>query len=172
MDTTRYNSGARAFHWTIAGLVIFNFASGLLNDALEQTFNVIPLHKSVGLTVLVLSIGRLGWRLAWTRPPYPASLSTLEARLASIVHGLFYILMLAMPLSGWIFSSAGKYPLSWFGLFDWPKLAMTRDMPLVGASREFHEIGGWIFLALVVLHVGAALRHHFVLRDGVLKRMV
>lgn len=85
---------------------------------------------------------------------------------------LLYGLMLAMPLSGWIMASAGKYPLTWFGLFDLPKLPVTRADPLYELGHEGHEILGWVMLALVIFHVGAALRHHFVLRDNVLQRML
>jgi cytochrome b561 len=95
------------------------------------------------------------------------------ARLAARgVHVLLYGLMLAMPLSGWIMASAGKYPLTWFGLFDLPKLPVTRADPLYELGHEGHEILGWVMLALVIFHVGAALRHHFVLRDNVLQRML
>jgi len=85
---------------------------------------------------------------------------------------MFYVLMLVLPVTGWIFSSAGKYPLSFYGLFEWPKLALTKDMPIVGAAHETHEILGYTFAALVVLHIGAALYHHFSLKDATLRRML
>lgn len=168
----RYNRGARALHWIIALMVIANLASGLLNDALEDVVRLIPLHKSIGITVLALTLVRIAWRFTWRAPPHPAGLSRLEITAARGVQGLFYGLMLAMPLSGWIMTSAGKYPLSWFGLADLPKLAVTRTDPAYLVAREAHEILGWLFLMLAVLHVAAALRHHFLLRDNVLKRMM
>lgn len=168
----KYNRGARAFHWAIAIFIIINLAVGLLHEPLEKTVNLIPLHKALGLTVLVLTLGRIGWRLAWTKPPLPGSVTPFERAAASATHFLLYVLMLAMPLTGWIFSSAGKFPLSFFGLFDWPKLPVTKENPIVGVSHEGHEVLGWVMLALVVLHVAAALRHQFVLRDGILRRML
>jgi len=167
----RYNRVARLLHWSIAVLVIANLASGLLHEPLEGVVRLIPVHKAIGLTVLVLTLVRIAWRLTWTAPPHPASMTRREAAAAKAVHGVFYLLMLAMPLSGWIMASAGKYPLTWFGLFDWPKLSVSREGAAYAAAGPAHEWLGWLFLALAVIHVAAALRHHFVLRDDVLRRM-
>lgn len=167
----RYNAVARALHWIIAVLIIGNIAGGLLHEPLERVVNLMPLHKASGLTVLVLSLARIAWRMTWRAPAQPAGMSPLEVFAAKATHLAFYALMLAMPLTGWIMASAGKKPLSWFGLFDWPKLPVTRESPLYGIAHEGHELLGWLTLALVVLHVGAALRHHFVLKDNVLRRM-
>lgn len=167
----RYNRVAQALHWIIALLVIANLASGLLNEALEDVIRLIPLHKSIGMTVLALTLVRIAWRFTWRAPPYPAGLSRREIAAAKGVQGLFYGLMLAMPLSGWIMASAGKYPLTWFDLADLPKLAVTRTDPTYLVAREAHELLGWLFVMLALLHIAAALRHHFVLKDNVLKRM-
>ncbi|WP_159976958.1 MULTISPECIES: cytochrome b [unclassified Novosphingobium] len=172
MGNNRYNAGARMLHWAIAVLILANLATGLLHDALEGVVAVMPVHKAVGLTVLVLSLARLGWRMCWKAPAYPGSMSGTEIAAAHILHALLYVLMIAMPLSGWIMSSAGKYPLSWFGLFDWPKLAVTKGSTLYEIGHSFHGIGGWTLLALVLGHVAAALRHQFLLRDAVLRRML
>lgn len=168
----RYNRIARALHWAIAALVLGNIAGGLLHDALEDVVNLMPLHKAVGMTVLALTLVRIGWRLTWTAPPHPAGMSALEVAAAKAVHASFYALMLAMPLTGWIMASAGKYPLTWFGLFDLPKLPVTRDSALYSAGHEGHEILGWVFLALALLHIAAALRHHVLIKDNVLRRMM
>lgn len=167
----RYNRVARALHWIIAALIIGNLAGGLLHDALEDVINLMPLHKASGMTVLALSLVRIAWRFTWRAPAYPAEMSGLEVFAARATHGVFYALMLAMPVTGWIMSSAAKYPLSWFGLIDLPKLPVSRDDPLYAIGRGGHELLGWMFLALVILHVGAALRHHFILKDNVLRRM-
>jgi cytochrome b561 len=168
----RYNRTARALHWIIAVLVIGNIAGGLLHDTVKDTINLIPLHKSAGMTVLALTLVRIGWRFTWRAPLHPASVGRLEVAAARGVHMLFYGLLLAMPLSGWIMASAGKYPLTWFGLLYLPKLAVTREDPAYLVGREVHGTLGWLFAALVVLHVAAALRHHFILRDRVLERML
>lgn len=168
----RYNRGARVLHWLMAVLVTANLLSGLLNDAIEDTVRLIPAHKAMGMTILALTVVRILWRFTWQQPAYPGTVTRWEATSARVVQGVFYGLMLIMPLSGWIMASAGKYPLTWFGLFDLPKLAVARTDPTYLVGREAHGILGWLLLALVVLHVGAALRHHFLLRDNVLKRMM
>lgn len=170
--TERYNRGARTLHWLMAVLVAANLFSGLLNDALEDIVRVIPAHKAMGMTILALTVLRILWRFTWKPPAYPATVTAWEAVSARMVQVLFYGLMLVMPVSGWIMASAGKYPLSWFGLFDLPKLAITRTDPAYLVGREAHGILGWLLLALMILHAAAALRHHFVLRDNVLKRMM
>ena len=167
---TRYNSTARALHAIIAVLVIVNLALGLLNDPLEDTIQVIPLHKSIGFTVLALTIVRIVWWFTWRTPDYNPLLKRFDLVVAKFVHGVFYALLLVIPMTGWIFSSAGKYPLAWFGLAI-PKFALTKADPIVGLAKEGHEILGFTMLALVLIHVAAALRHHFILKDGVLRRM-
>ncbi|WP_427963414.1 cytochrome b [Altererythrobacter sp.] len=171
-DTIRYNRGAQALHWIIALLIIANLATGLLHDPLEDYVRLMPLHKSTGITILLLSLARIAWRFTWTRPPYPDSMSAKEVALAKAVQALFYVMMVLMPVTGWITTSAGKYPLTWFGLVDIPKFSVTRDSATYAFNHEAHEVMGFVFLALVALHVGAALRHQFLLKDGILRRMV
>ena len=171
IDTvTRYNATARTFHAILALLVIVNLALGLLQERLEDTVNLTPLHMSIGLTVLALTLARIAWRLTWKTPDYVPALRRFDAIVARTMHGLFYGLMLILPLTGWIMTSAGKPPLEWFGI-EVPKLAVEKGSTLYEIGHEGHEILGFVMLALVVLHVGAALRHHFILKDGVLRRI-
>jgi cytochrome b561 len=167
---TRYNATARLLHAVIAVLAIGNVLGGLLHEPLEDTINIIPLHKSFGLLILALTLVRIGWRLTWTRPDYSPPLKPFDLKLAKAVHFVFYVLLLAIPVSGYVFSSAGKYPITFFGL-PVPKLAVEKSDPLVGLAHEGHEIMGFLMLGLIVLHVAAALRHHYMLKDGVLRRM-
>lgn len=168
----RYNRTARTLHWITAVLVIANIAIGLLHEPLEDVVRLIPLHKSIGMTVLGLTLARIAWRFTWHAPPLPRGTHPREAFVAKAVHALFYVLLLAMPVTGWIIASAGKYPLEWFGIIDLPKLAVSRSDILYELGREGHELLGWLFLALAILHIAAALRHHFLLRDNVLRRMM
>lgn len=168
----RYNRAARLLHWVMAVLLIGNLAGGLLHESLKDTINLIPVHKSIGLTVLALTIARIAWRFSWQHPPYPPAVPQWQIAAAKAVQGVFYTLMLAMPLSGWVMASAGKYPLSWFGLVDVPKFAVAKESALYLASRQGHEVLGWLFVGLIVLHVAAALRHHLILKDRVLERMI
>ena len=167
---TRYNSGARTFHAVIAVLVIANIVLGIGHDAFKGTAFGIPLHKSIGLTVLFLSIARVGWRFTWKTSPYDPALKPLDLKLAKAVHGIFYALIVIIPLTGWIMVSAGERPLAWFGI-PFPKLAVEKGSALAEIGHEGHEILGFAMLALVVLHIAAALRHHFMLKDGVMRRM-
>lgn len=171
--TDRYSSGAIWFHWAIALLIVVNLAIGLLHESLLDGFKgAIPLHKSIGLTVILLTVGRIAWRLAHPAPPHPPTMRPLERLAANGAHVGLYVLMLVMPLTGWALSSGGakRYPLNWFGLFDVPYLPVSKAVG--GAARNAHGLLGWVMLALIVLHVAAALRHHFILKDGILARMV
>ena len=168
----RYTSVARALHWIIAILILANLFFGFAHEALPKDWAVMPVHKSIGLTVLALTIVRIIWRLTHRAPPLPAAMPGWEKGAAHATHFVFYAFMLILPLSGWIMSSAGPRPLNWFFLFDVPKFAVAKGDAIVGLSRETHELLPWLWAALIILHVGAALRHHFMLKDDVLRRML
>lgn len=168
----RYSRGAIAFHWVIAALVLFNLWLGLFGESLPRDWGAMPVHKSVGITILVLSIARLGWRLTHRPPHFPDRTPGWEKALAKSVHWLFYALMIVLPLTGWLMSSSPDKPrpFSWFYLFDVPLLPATPA--LAGFAHEAHELLGFTMAALVSLHIAAALRHHFLLRDRVLVRIL
>lgn len=168
----KYSLVARTLHWIMAILIPFNLWLGIGHDALPKDWQVMPIHKSVGLTVLALAVARLIWRLMHRPTPLPGDLPVWERLVAKITHYIFYAFMLLVPLSGWIMTSAGDRPLNWFFLFDVPKFAVSKGDAIVGISGEAHEILGYLWVALLVLHVGAALRHHFILKDDVLRRML
>lgn len=167
----RYNRGARLLHWAIALLIIANILLGIAHACINKDWPVIPLHKSIGLTVLALTMLRIVWRAGHRPPPLPTQMPRWEKGAAHGLHGLFYALMLALPLTGWVMSSAGQYPLRWFNLFVVPKFAVAKGDVLVAFSHGSHGVLGLVFGALIVLHVAAALRHHLVLKDDVLARM-
>jgi cytochrome b561 len=168
----RYSSIARALHWILAILIIFNLFLGFAHDALPREWKVMPIHKSIGLSVLALTVARILWRFTRETPPLPAAMPVWEKRAAHVTHFAFYAFMLVMPLTGWIMSSAGDQPLNWFFLFDVPKFAVSKGDAIVGISGESHEIMGFAWAVLIIVHVLAALRHHFILKDGVLRRMI
>lgn len=170
--TDRYTHGAIAFHWVIALAVILNLFIGIGGDLLPKGGAAMPLHKSVGLTVLVLAIARLAWRLTHRPPPMVATAPAWERAAAAVAHWALYALTIVMPLTGWMMSSGGNppRPLNWFGLFPVPLLPV--DKATSGFGHEAHEILGYAMLALVVLHIAAALRHHLILRDSTLARML
>ena len=133
----------------------------------------ILVHKATGLTILVLSLARLVWRLAHRPPPFPDAIRRWEAVAARTVHWLFYLLMVVLPMSGWLMvsASAARKPLSWYGLFGLPYLPVEGDKALGGFAHEPHEILGYAMIALIVLHVAAALKHHYGDRTRLLARM-
>jgi len=168
----RYSPVARALHWIMAILILFNLFLGFAHDALPREWKVMPVHKSIGLTVLALTVARILWRLTRRAPPLPAAMPAWEKGTARVTHFAFYAFMLIVPLSGWIMTSAGDRPLNWFFLFDVPKFAVAKGDAIVGISGEAHELLAFAWAALLILHVLAAVRHHVILKDGVLRRMI
>lgn len=168
----RYSRGAIAFHWTIAALVLFNLWLGLFHDVLPREWQVIPVHRSVGITVLMLTFGRIVWRLAHRPPHLPDMIPAWERAIAKAVHFILYALLLILPVTGWLMVSnpAKLRPFSWFSLFVVPPLPATPA--IAHSAHEMHELLGYLMTALVVIHIAAALRHHFLLRDKVLARIL
>jgi cytochrome b561 len=168
----RYDGGSIALHWAIAALVLFNLGLGLSHELLPRAWQVMPIHKAVGITVLALSVARLAWRLTHQAPHLPDAMPDVQKALAKAVHWTFYLLLILLPLSGWTFSSdpARPRPFAWFGLFPVPTLPATHEVAHL--ARQAHAPMGYLVAALVLLHVAAALRHHFVRRDRVLARML
>jgi len=170
----RWGLVSQLFHWICAALVVALGAIGLYMTELGspvEKIRVYALHKSLGITLLALVLLRLAWR--WTRPaPGPVPGLSRRLRLAADgTHGLLYVAMIAMPLTGWLYNSASGYPLQWFRLFNLPALA-ARSEPLASLAHALHEYGFWLLLLLVAGHVGAALYHHLFLADGTLHRML
>ena len=168
----RYDAVAIALHWLIALLLIANWPLGFFGEAIEDRLgsSLVWLHKSLGLTVLALSLMRLAWRLAHKPPPLPP-MSVARAVGARISHAGLYALMILLPLSGWLRTSPGAYPLTWFGLLELPKFPIARGSPEAALASAVHAWLGWAMLALVLLHVAAALHHQMRLRDGLMLRM-
>lgn len=170
----RYGLIAQAFHWVIVVLVIAQFVLGFTAHGLPISLERLVLlarHKSIGITIFVLVVLRLAWRLYSRPPPLPAAPHPLFNAAARVSHGLLYALLLAMPPVGWLYSSASHLTVAWFGLFPLPNL-IGPDKQLAQALLLTHESMAWLLLATVTLHVLAALWHHFLLKDAVLLRML
>lgn len=171
--TDRYSRVAIGLHWLIALLVVINLVTGLFHDTLfDGVKGLMPAHKSIGIAILALTLARIGWRLAHRPPALSPDVAGWERAAARVVHAAFYALLLIVPLSGWAMVSAGeeRRPLFWFGLFRLPWLPVSDAVGEVGDRA--HLIAGYLMTALVVAHIAAALRHHIVLRDSVLGRML
>ena len=178
----RYTLVAIVLHWLIALgiLVLLGLGLAMTRGPLSpmDRFAFYQWHKSVGLTVLVLMGVRLAWRLFHKPPPLPAAMPKAERRAASAAHLALYGLRLAMPLVGWAMVSASPYniPTVLYGVIPWPHLPVLPELPnkaaVEGVLKLVHSYGAWLLMALLLLHVGAALRHHLVLRDDTLWRML
>lgn len=173
---SRYSGGAIAFHWIIAVLIVANIVGALVTEDWEGPARgtVMGLHKATGITILVLSVLRLVWRLAHRPPPFPAGIGRLEAAGARVAHWLFYGLMIIIPLSGWLMISAAspRRPFAWYGGFDLPYLPVEGNKAVQGIAHEAHELLGWALIVLLLLHVVGALKHHFVDHRGFIGRML
>ena len=173
MNTT-YTKTAIRLHWLLALGLTGTFALGIYMHELPLSPDKLKLyawHKWAGVTLFLLALGRLGWRATHTPPAAPEGMAPWQARVAEAVHGLLYLLMLAIPLSGWLMSSAKGYQTVWFGVLPLPDL-LEKDKELGDLLTLIHKTLNFGLLGLVLAHTGAALKHHFIDRDGVLARMV
>jgi cytochrome b561 len=168
-----WGTPARLLHWVIALLVLLQIGLGWLAVGWRLSPTKLDLfvwHKSIGFLVLVLMLLRLAWRWANVTPALPAAMTALEQRAAQAGHGLLYLLLLALPLTGWVVSSAANVPLRVFWLLPLPAL-VAPDKALADAFARVHLGLGIALSLLLLLHITAALRHHLILRDDVLRRM-
>jgi len=171
---TRYSAVAQAFHWIIAALIVTQFVLAYTADDLPLGVHKLALlarHKSFGMTILMLAVLRLLWRLRNPAPALPAGMTPLERLLARATHFAFYVLLFAMPLTGWMMSSAKNYSVSWFGVFTWPNL-IGKNENAFELLRSTHHVLSYMLFAIAVLHILAALKHHFWDKDDVLLRML
>lgn len=169
----RYTSVAIALHWIIALAIFGTFALGVYMHELPLSPTKLKLysyHKWIGVTIFALVLFRLAWRLAHKPPAPPPSMPAWQHRAASAAHALLYLLTLAIPLSGWLMSSASGFQVVYLGVLPIPDL-LPKDKALAEQLKDLHESLNFLMLAVVVLHVAAALKHHLLDRDDVLARM-
>lgn len=170
----RYTPVAISLHWLIAALIACAFALGWYMADLKFSplkLQLFSYHKWLGVTVFLLVIIRLIWRAKNTPPALPSSIAVWQQRAAHGLHHLLYVLMFAIPLSGWLMSSAKGVPTVYLGLIALPDL-LDKDKALGHTLENIHVTLNYLMLALLVLHVAAALKHHFIERDNTLARML
>jgi cytochrome b561 len=171
--STQYGSVAQGLHWLVVALLIGAYSLGFYMEDLPVSparVKLFAYHKWLGVTIFAVVALRLGWRLWSPPPPLPATLPRWEMRAAEITHRLLYLLLFAVPLSGWLMSSAKGFQTVLFGMLPLPDL-LAKNPPLGAALEVTHKALNKILLGVVLLHVAAALKHHVVDRDAVLARM-
>ena len=178
----RYTTVAIVLHWLIALAILGQIGLGLAMTQFKlspmRQFQLFQLHKSVGITVLSLVLLRVLWRLGHRPPPLPAAMPAVERRAAEGTHLLLYALLLGMPLTGWAVVSASPFniPTVLYGLVPWPHLPVLAGLhdkaPVEAVLKAIHAYGAWVLIAVLALHIAAALRHALLLHDDVLWRML
>ena len=172
---TRVAWGAlsKSLHWLVVFLIIAQWI--IARYAAAQTFagKVAPLslHKSIGMSILAVTVFRLIWRLINPGPSSFDELRSWERGLARISHILLYAFVIALPITGWLMSSARNFPVSWFGMFQFPDL-VSPDRVLFQRMEDFHDALFVALVAVALLHISGALKHHFVDRNNILLRML
>ena len=171
-SATRYTAPAIGLHWLLALMLIGSFSLGVYMADLPFSPTRLKLynwHKWAGVTILVLSLVRLAWRLGH-RPPADAAMPAWQATAAHATHRLLYALFFVVPLLGWAYSSAAGFPIVWFGVLPLPDFVPV-DKALAEAIKPWHERSAMLMAALVLLHVAGALKHQLIDRDGLIDRM-
>ncbi|CAA7612330.1 Cytochrome B561 [Candidatus Terasakiella magnetica] len=172
-NSDSYDSVAKALHWIMAAVIIILWVVGHLIDAIPKgdfRSNIIGMHKAFGVVIAILAVARLTWRSTRPTPALPATMPPMEQFLAKLGHVALYVLMLAIPLDGVLLSQSGGRAVSVFGLVL-PTIVEKSDA-LKSVFKQGHEVMGWMLALLLVAHVAAALRHHIILKDDILRRMM
>jgi cytochrome b561 len=181
MARDRYTTVAITLHWLIAFLLICQILGGLtmvrMEDGDPLKFQIYQTHKSFGITILLLTLIRLGWRLTHKPPPLPAAMPQWERIAARGTHAAFYVLLIVVPLLGWSYVSASPFqaPTMLFGQVHLPHLPLQgfdEQKDVAEFFEESHELAAKTTLVLLLVHVAAALKHQFVNRDEVLSHML
>ncbi len=174
MKPVRYTATAIGLHWVMALLLATLFSVGIYMHDLPLSpwkLQIYSWHKWAGVTAFLLVVVRLSWRYTHRPPTLPESMPTSLKLAAHVGHGVLYLLMIAIPLSGWLMSSAKGVQTVYFGVLPIPDL-LGKNKELGDLLREVHEILNFVLVAVVIGHVGAALKHHLIDKDDVLTRML
>jgi cytochrome b561 len=170
----RYSRVAILLHWTAAVLIVAAAGLGLTMTDLPLSpskLRYYAWHKWIGITIFLVAAARLAWRAAVPPPPLPGTMPRMQVRAARTVHALLYALMFAIPVSGWVYSSATGVSVSYLNLVPLPNL-VPKDKALAGALLAVHQTLNVVLAAAVLLHVAAAIKHQWIDRDGLLSRML
>lgn len=170
----RYTATAIALHWLAALLIFITFPLGVIMHEMPLSpfkLQLVSYHKWIGVTILLLTVARLAWRAGHVPPPLPETIPLWQQRAAHGLHLLLYVLLVVIPVSGWLMSSAKGVPVVYLGLVQLPDL-VGKDKALGDILEEVHEALNFGLLALVGMHIAAAFKHHFIEKDATLLRML
>jgi cytochrome b561 len=170
----QYTLIAIGLHWWVALLIVITFPLGIYMHDLPFSPTKLKLyswHKWIGVTAFLFVVIRTAWRMSHTPPALPDSMANWQKLASHIMHGLLYFLMVAIPLSGWLMSSAKGFQTVWLGVLPLPDL-LEKNKELGNLLAIVHKILNFSLLGLVILHVLAALKHHFIDKDLILRRML
>jgi len=172
--SARYTHTAIALHWLLAVAIVATFGVGIYMQDLPLSpdkLRIYSWHKWVGVTILLLVLYRVGWRLTHRPPAPPAGMPAWQHSAAEFAHRLLYVLMIAVPLSGWLMSSAKGVQTVYFGVLPLPDL-LAKNKALGETLASVHQALAFGLAALAVVHAVAAIKHHLIERDDVLARML
>jgi cytochrome b561 len=176
--TTRYSAVAIALHWVLGLTILAMFGVGLYMADLPFSplrLKLYNWHKWAGITFLALSVLRLLWRVTHRPPALPGNvvkaMPSWQTTAYHATHQLLYVLFFAVPLIGWAYSSAAGFPIVLFGQIPLPDL-LTVDKEMAALIKPLHELSAFALVGLAALHIAAALKHHWIDRDGLLLRML
>jgi cytochrome b561 len=173
INTQRYTRTAIILHWLMALLIIGAWIIGLLIDEIPKgplRVTTISWHKWVGVTIIFLWVVRSLWRITHRPPELNAQMPVWQTKIMQITHVSLYLLILAIPITGWLMSSAKGYTVNYFGWFELPNL-VEEDKALGNSLKEVHEFLANSIMALIAIHITAAIKHEFIDKDGLLSRM-
>ena len=176
MKSQQYSNIAKFFHWLIAGLIVSQYVLAELSERAEHQQKILEQlallanHKSIGMTILILAILRIGYRLSHPAPALPSSMAKWQIKASNLSHWLLYGALFALPISGWLMSSAKSYSVSWFNLFSFPDLVSANES-LADFFHQIHHTLAEALFVLALLHIAAAIKHHLIDKDTVLSRM-
>ncbi|GAA6136285.1 YceI family protein [Arenicella sp. 4NH20-0111] len=172
-----YRPLAKTLHWLVAGLILVQYILIELAESAEHAGSVVKQlglianHKSVGITILILAILRLSYRLFRRPPELPSTMPAWQKNISHASHGLLYFTLFSLPITGWLMSSANAYSVSWFNLVPLPDLIVASESK-ADTLQWVHESLANFLAILAAIHIGAALKHHLIDRDSVLSRML